>query len=578
MSFLGSRQFTLQEFCTDMGKFYGRIKRTLFKEVQSTGRPAISFKNEYLKAFGITARQFNAIRIDLQGNIDSALEVQTGRTADLGNSIKSVRKWLKTKEAKIRKVQADKNLSNTAKHAILQPLRFAVHNKKRRLAIMEATLAALKQDREEKRVHICFGSKILFHKQFELAENGYVFHEEWLKDWQAARDAMFFFVGSHEETGGNQTCTLTAAGNLRIRVPDALAKKYGKYVNLPGVHYSYGQEIVDMALMTKQALSHRFPCKDDKWYLHTTVDLPCKPKVKQHPRDIGCIAVDVNEKEIAVAETDRFGNYVWSQTYPACVKDLSTDQTAALYGGICKTIIARCVAKGKPLAHECLDFQKKKSTLREQGVRYSRMLSQFAYATFLNTLDRRPFKAGVIVYTDNPAYTSVIGKVNFMGRYGITPHEAAAIVIVRRIQRYSETPIKEAWNLPMRAEIKNKKDLKTESSAPANNPSPVPVTKRGEHVWSFWRRLKVGGACDNLNTLYRVRRPSQGSISCATSSIPIINSPMTPAGAVLSDTGCPFDSTASGVTPYIPNHGAYVESGRASPTLAGDNTVRSPHL
>jgi IS605 OrfB family transposase len=290
------------------------------------------------------------------------------------------------------------------------------------------------------------------------------------------------------------------------------------------VHYPYGQEIIDTALIIKQALTHRFLCKDGKWYLHTTVALPCKPKVTHHPRNIGCIAVDVNEKEIAVAETDRFGNYVWSQTYPACVKDLSTEQTEALYGDICKTIIARCVAKGKPLAHECLDFQKKKSTLREQGVRYSRMLSQFAYATFLNTLDRRPFKAGVIVYTDNPAYTSVIGKVNFMGRYGITPHEAAAIVIVRRIQRYSETPIKEAWNLPMRAEIKNKKDLKTESSAPANNPSPVPVTKRGEHVWSFWRRLKVGGACDNLNTLYRVRRPSQGSISCATSSIPIINS------------------------------------------------------
>ncbi len=172
LSFLGSRRFTLHEFCTDMGKFYGRIKRTLFEEVQSTGRPAISFKNEYLKAFGITARQFNAIRIDLQGNIDSAIEVQTGRTADLGNSIKSVMKWLKTKEAKIRKVQADKNLSNTAKHDILKPLRFAVHNKKRRLAIMEATLAALKQDKEEKRVHICFGSKALFHKQFELTENG----------------------------------------------------------------------------------------------------------------------------------------------------------------------------------------------------------------------------------------------------------------------------------------------------------------------------------------------------------------------------------------------------------------------
>ena len=578
MSFLGSHLFTLHEFCTDMGKFYGRIKRTLFKEVQSTGSPAISFKNEYLKAFGITARQFNAIRMDLQGNIDSALEVQTARTADLGNSIKSARKWLKTKEAKIRKVQADRNLSNSARHDILQPLRFAVHNKKRRLNTLETKLSALKQDKEEGLVRICFGSKALFHKQFELIENGYVFHDEWLKDWQTARDAMFFFVGSHEETGGNQTCTLTADGYLRIRVPNALTKKYGRHVTIPGVRYPYGQEIIDTALIIKQALAHRFLCKDGKWYLHTTVELSCKPKVTRHPRDIGCIAVDVNEKEIAVAETDRFGNYVWSRTYPACVKDLSTEQTEALYGDICKAIIARCVAKGKPLAHERLDFSKKKSALREQGLRYSRMLSQFAYSTFLSTLDRQAFKSGVNVYTDNAAYTSVIGKVNFMGRYGITSHEAAAIVIARRIQQYSEAPIKAACNLPMRAEIKNKKDLKTESSASTNNTSPVPGRKRGEHVWSFWRRLKVGGACDNLNTLYRVRRPSQGSTSCATSSVPIINIPITSAGAVLSDTGCPLDSTALSVTPYIPNHGACEESGRASPTLVGDNTVRSPHL
>ena len=89
MSFLGSRQFTLQEFCTDMGKFYGRIKRTLFKEVQSTGRPAISFKNEYLKAFGITARQFNAIRIDLQAIsiVQSRFGLAGSRTSPVVSSL-----------------------------------------------------------------------------------------------------------------------------------------------------------------------------------------------------------------------------------------------------------------------------------------------------------------------------------------------------------------------------------------------------------------------------------------------------------------------------------------------------------
>lgn len=500
------------DFCSDMGRFYGHIKRRLFKDTQSTGKSAMSFKKAYLREFDITARQFNAIRIDLQGNIDGATEILDNRIADLTDSIKSAMKWIKSKGTRIVKIQKDKTLTNAGRNELLKPLRFAMHNKKRRLAEMEKKLAGLQKDKQDNRVRICFGSKAFFHKQFNLTENGYVSHGEWRADWQAARDSMFFFVGSHDETSGNQTCTLAANGDLRIRVPNKFAQTYGNYVCIPGVHYLYGQEVINSALLAKQALSHRFICEDNSWYLQTTVDLPCKPKITEHPKDIGCIAVDVNEKEIAVAETDRFGNYIWSKTYPSVVKDLSTEQTEAVYGDICKEIIDLCVKTDKPLGHEELDFRKKKATLREEGTRYSRMLSQFAYKTFITMLDRRAFKAGVIVYTDNPAYTSVIGKVNFMGRYGITPHEAAAIVIARRIQRYSEVPIKEACMLPVHGS-KDKKQ--TESLAPAKTALPVPVRKRGEHSWSFWRRLKVGGACDDINMLYRVKRPSQGSIGCA---------------------------------------------------------------
>ncbi len=66
----------------------------------------------------------------------------------------------------------------------------------------------------------------------------------------------------------------------------------------------------------------------------------------------------------------------------------------------------------------------------------------------------------------NPAFTSVIGKHNFMNRYGITPHEAAVIAIARRAQRYSEQP----------------------DSARAN--SSVPARTRGKHIWSYWRTVK----------------------------------------------------------------------------------------
>lgn len=44
----------------------------------------------------------------------------------------------------------------------------------------------------------------------------------------------------------------------------------------------------------------------------------------------------------------------------------------------------------------------------------------------------RAFKQGVIVIQVNPAYTSIIGRINFAKRYGLSVHLAAALCIARR--------------------------------------------------------------------------------------------------------------------------------------------------
>ena len=38
----------------------------------------------------------------------------------------------------------------------------------------------------------------------------------------------------------------------------------------------------------------------------------------------------------------------------------------------------------------------------------------------------------------NPAFSSVIGRVKFMERYGLSVHQAAALVLARRLLRCSE--------------------------------------------------------------------------------------------------------------------------------------------
>ena len=303
---------TLYEALDAMGILYGRIKRSLFKDSVSAGLKPASFKNAYLRKYGITARQFNAICYDLDGNISSAVEVLKLRIATLEDKIKSVRKWVKSKEAKGRKIEKDQSVSVAERNGQLHDLRFAVHHKRRKLQALELKLARLKDDYKNGRVRICFGSKDLFHKQFNLDENGYVSHEEWLSDWKWARSAQSFCLGSKDETGGNQTCTLSTDGSLRIRVPDCLHGEYGKFVVVPAVKFTYGQEHVDQALRYGRALTHRFVRGEKGWYLHTTIVIHKPEQVTLKPTDIGCIGVDVNEKEIAVSETDRFGNLVWS--------------------------------------------------------------------------------------------------------------------------------------------------------------------------------------------------------------------------------------------------------------------------
>jgi hypothetical protein len=306
VSYLETRR-SLYNALDDMGDRYGHIKRSLFKDSIRFGRKPITFKNEYLIKYGITARQFNAIRYDLDGNISSAVEILKLRIVKLENKIKSVRKWITVKESNIGDIRKDEKLSEYEKTSSVKSLRSAIHNKKRKLNHSEGKRVKLTDDLDKGRIRICFGSKKLYHKQFNLAENCYQSHDNWLSDWKSARSSSSFCLGSKDETAGNQTCTLGVDGSLRIRVPNYLVNKYGKYIMLPKVTYCYGQEYIEQALLRGQAITHRFARGDKGWHLHSTVDIPEKETVTGKPQETGCISVDVNEKEVAYAETDRFG-------------------------------------------------------------------------------------------------------------------------------------------------------------------------------------------------------------------------------------------------------------------------------
>ncbi len=444
---------------TEYACLFNRVMHALYAEM-ARGRTCSSCKNDFLKKYGITARQFNAVKMSLEGKVDACKAGQKQAILSLEQQIEALSKKIKTLEKKPSKY-------------------FILHQKKRRFYNLSHRLSSLQTDHKNGGVRLCFGGKKLFKAQFHLKNNGFSCHQEWKKVWEFKRQNEFFVLGSKDETAGNQSCQLMLQENgklsLRLRLPHILAEKYGKYFIINNLYFAYGQEAILKALKSGQAISYRFK-KDEKGFrVFVSTDLKkVEPLSKE---DMGAIGIDLNTDHIACVETDRFGNPIQRKVIPYVSYGKKNRQLKALTGDICKEIVNLAKEKNKPLVIEKLDFKKKKSSLAEDNhPRFARLLSGFAYGLFFKFLKARAFKNGITVHQINPAFTSLIGRIIYAKRYGLSVHLSAALCIARRHQKFSETP---------RSSIRQVLDGKKSHVAFV-----LPARNRTKHVWHFWGQVK----------------------------------------------------------------------------------------
>jgi IS605 OrfB family transposase len=439
-------------------ELFGHLQHRLFADIAS-GKSAGELKNDYLACYQITARHFNGIRVQVEGKIASIQKRQPTLIAEAKERITS----LGTKLKKLIKRKTNPQV---------------IHQKKRRLIFLEHKLEQLKKDQENSTIRCCFGSKKLFRAQFNLEKNGYASHEAWLQSWRKERTKEIFFLGSKDETGGNQSCTATLQPDqtlqLRIRLPDALNQ--GKYLVIPNVNFHYGKEEIHALLKNpeNQAITWRLMHDKKGWRVFATCDI--KPPPCTSKSNLGVIGLDINADHLALVETDRQGNPICKKTIPVNLYGKNTHQAQAIIGDASALCIAYAEQTHKPLIIEDLDFQKKKQNLREQSrASHARMLSSFAYNSVITHLKSRASKKGVLVEQVNPAYTSIIGRIKFAARYGLSIHHAAALTIGRRYLRFSERPASSLSKIP---DGKNGHVTLSE-----------PVRNRHKHVWTFWKQL-----------------------------------------------------------------------------------------
>ena len=452
---------------------YGQVERKLFAEV-AAGKTTTSLKSEYLRRYGIPARMFNAVRVSLEGKIASVREQQKLRLDSLEKRIARAERQVKEAEQ--------------------QGLMARAHQRRRRLVNLAHRRTVLETDVADGRVRLCFGSRKLWHKQHNLEANGYGSHEEWRADWRDARSDEFFVLGSRDETGGCQLCVASVADDgpltLRLRMPDALAEQHGKYLFIENVRFAYGHEQVPAALARNdaykrhrrehgekaarardlgQAISYRFRRDHKGWRVFATTEMMDVPVVTDQRR--GAVGVDLNADHLAVCESDASGNYVHAFSVPLVTYGKSSHQAEAIIGDAVAVVVEYAREAGKPIVIEKLDFRQKKAALEGESRKYSRMLSSFGYGKVKAYFISRGYREGVEVHQVNPAFSSVIGRVKFMERYGLSVHQAAALVLARRLLGCSER-IPRRWVCPVGNGVQVA--------------FTVPARKRVKHVWTYW--------------------------------------------------------------------------------------------
>ena len=337
---------------------YGKVERTLFAQIARGARPE-QLKVSFCHRFGLTARQFNAVARTVKGKVQSLLELRKLRLAE-------VQDRLARTEPIIAKLPA-----GTAKR----------HLKQRKAARLAHTLAQLQRDQQQGTLRLCFGGGKLFRAQQDLAGHGHADHAAWQRAWREARSNAFFVLGSKDETAGCQGCQLTPRGGgayaVLLRLPHALvdpAHPAATHLRFEAA-FAYGRAELEAALALGTALSFRFLRDAKGWRLLVSTDVQ-GPALLAPTR--GVLGVDVHADHLALTLMDGDGNPRATYRVPLVTYGCSSAQAKARIGEAVKQVLQLARTAQVGLALEKLDFQARKRALKDQGVRYARMLSSLA--------------------------------------------------------------------------------------------------------------------------------------------------------------------------------------------------------
>ena len=431
--------------------FYNKVYREMWHEMTSKDhKKHFSSKSKYITyicdKYHLLKRTVNSIYFDVDGRMKSYKELKKTerkeliiKIAEQEDKVCSLKNNINTLKPKV--------ASNKATNDELKKYRrykFRLYNAQNRLNRMRQCLSNLEYAIEHDIYSLGFGGKRMFRKQYHLKVNKYKTFTKWKNDYHKARDTNIYYVGSSDETCGNQLLQMSYDDasdtfSIKLRKEYNYCEDENKYITLHGITFKHlHDELVNVVKSYGNKpispLTYRFKRRGTRWYLQVIFKIETVEYLTRISN--GTIGLDYNDGFIEMAETDEKGNLCHLEHYPLRYHGTGNRAKSEIEETI-SMIVNYSLEKGKDIIIEDLDFKKKKSKVRKNK-KYNKMIHMFDYSRYKKTMENTCHRRKVGLVKVNPYNTSKIGRMKYSNQKKLTVHQSAGYVIARRGQGYTD--------------------------------------------------------------------------------------------------------------------------------------------
>ncbi|MFQ6121152.1 MAG: hypothetical protein ACE5KE_14850, partial [Methanosarcinales archaeon] len=276
------------------------------------------------------------------------------------------------------------------------------------------------------------------------------------KEWKELRSNQLYSIGGRDD-GGNKNLKIKYIKDnvFDLRINIGTREWIHGTVKVPRVYL----KSLLKALKSGIAYSIRIIRKHNKYYCHISYE----EENNAIPNNKGIAGIDINPEKVAshayfvrneyavITIVKQDGNFVASKVFPChAVVYARSNKRDWIIGNTIKEVYEWIESFGiNTIAIENLRFNQDHDTNKS----FNRITHNFAKTKMANTIKTRALKKEFVVTEVPSAYTSIIGKLKYKDTYGLSDHQAAALVIGRRALGYSEKIPKSLYSIAPRASL-----------------------------------------------------------------------------------------------------------------------------